>query len=149
MLVLAKLNQMDLIQLSQHLFKKGIPLITPLIKTSYDAFLTLHRSQDMMSRFFILSVIGRTLTICTLEWSIVVCKEGPTVVIMLLDAYYQAKGNLYILYMIYTGRQRSLSLDDGFRFVSTKHFIIIVDWPELLCTFPLSYTNALGISRKL
>ena len=103
----------------------------------------------MMSKFFILPLIGRTLTICTLEWSIVVCKEGPTVVIMLLDAYYQAKGNLYILYMIYTGRQRSLSLDDGFRFVSTKHFIIIVDWPELLCTFPLSYTNALGISRKL
>ena len=65
---------MNLTQVSQHLFKADIPLITPLIKTSYAAFLTLHRSQDMMSRFLILSDIGTTLTTCTLDWSMVVCK---------------------------------------------------------------------------
>jgi hypothetical protein len=83
-------------QLSQHLFKIGIPLITPLIKTSYVALLVLQRSQVIMCRFFILSAIGTMLATCTLDWRTVVFTDCLSVVIIMLDAWFQLKWHSYI-----------------------------------------------------
>lgn len=99
--MLVKLGDIDLMQLSQHLFKIGIPFITPLIKTSYVAFLVLHRSQIIMFRFLILSAIGTKLPTCTLALATVVITDGLTVVIMILDAWFQLKCHSHIYYMIY------------------------------------------------
>ena len=86
MILLLKLNQIDLMQLSQHLFKICISLITLLMNTSYVAFLVSHRSQVIMFRFFILSAIGTMLATCALDLATVVFTEGATVVIIMLDA---------------------------------------------------------------
>ena|SRR5437879_3626493 len=63
-----------------------------------------------MCRFFILSAIGSMLATCTLDWPTVACKDGLTVVIIMLDAWYQLKWHSYIYYMIYIDISPSLRL---------------------------------------